>query len=167
MLLKGVAYLHQNSIMHRVSCMATSSIVTPVLLLDIHDRISSLPTSSSVRAATWRLLILVWLGCSLRSLHVSTAIKSPPGIKWKTCECQLKFTHFRWYRAPELLYGARNYDPGVDLWWEDTYNVHIKYTVQVNTYRAVGCIFGELLNNSPLFPVSQLLHNHIWWHSSV
>nr|KAJ3419818.1 Cyclin-dependent kinase 20 [Polyrhizophydium stewartii] len=39
----------------------------------------------------------------------------------------------RWYRAPELLYGARKYDTGVDLW-------------------AVGCIFGELLNHSPLFP---------------
>ena len=39
----------------------------------------------------------------------------------------------RWYRAPELLYGARKYTEGVDLW-------------------AVGCIFGELLNNSPLFP---------------
>ena len=40
----------------------------------------------------------------------------------------------RWYRAPELLYGSRKYDEGVDLW-------------------AVGCIFGELLNSSPLFPV--------------
>ncbi|XP_037267474.1 cyclin-dependent kinase 20 [Falco rusticolus] len=39
----------------------------------------------------------------------------------------------RWYRAPELLYGARHYDEGVDLW-------------------AVGCVFGELLNLSPLFP---------------
>ncbi|XP_065715673.2 cyclin-dependent kinase 20 isoform X1 [Patagioenas fasciata] len=39
----------------------------------------------------------------------------------------------RWYRAPELLYGAREYDEGVDLW-------------------AIGCIFGELLNLSPLFP---------------
>ena len=39
----------------------------------------------------------------------------------------------RWYRAPELLYGARKYTEGVDLW-------------------AVGCIFGELINNSPLFP---------------
>ena len=37
------------------------------------------------------------------------------------------------YRAPELLYSARCYDEGVDLW-------------------AVGCIFGELLNSSPLFP---------------
>ncbi|KAJ3232500.1 Cyclin-dependent kinase 20 [Chytriomyces hyalinus] len=39
----------------------------------------------------------------------------------------------RWYRSPELLYGARKYDFGVDLW-------------------AIGCIFGELLNHSPLFP---------------
>lgn len=23
----------------------------------------------------------------------------------------------RWYRAPELLYGARKYDEGVDLWY--------------------------------------------------
>ena len=39
----------------------------------------------------------------------------------------------RWYRAPELLYGARTYDQSVDLW-------------------AVGTIFGEMLNKSPLFP---------------
>ena len=39
----------------------------------------------------------------------------------------------RWYRPPELLYGSRNYTEGVDLW-------------------AVGCVFGELLNNCPLFP---------------
>ncbi|GIX84627.1 cyclin-dependent kinase 20 [Caerostris extrusa] len=38
----------------------------------------------------------------------------------------------RWYRAPELLYGSRSYDEGVDLW-------------------AVGCIFGEMLNKFPLF----------------
>ena len=39
----------------------------------------------------------------------------------------------RWYRAPELLLGSRSYSSGVDIW-------------------AVGCIFGELLNHSPLFP---------------
>lgn len=44
----------------------------------------------------------------------------------------------RWYRAPELLYGARYYTEAVDLW-------------------AVGCILGELLTNSPLFPVSFIL----------
>jgi len=39
----------------------------------------------------------------------------------------------RWYRAPELLYGAHRYDFGVDLW-------------------AVGCIIGELFLFSALFP---------------
>ncbi|GLV40537.1 uncharacterized protein CBL_04338 [Carabus blaptoides fortunei] len=39
----------------------------------------------------------------------------------------------RWYRAPELLYGSRSYTPSVDMW-------------------AVGCIFGEMINKSPLFP---------------
>jgi len=32
----------------------------------------------------------------------------------------------RWYRAAELLFGARNYASGVDIW-------------------ATGCIFAELL----------------------
>ena len=39
----------------------------------------------------------------------------------------------RWYRAPELLFGARNYDESVDIW-------------------AVGCIFGEMLNHGAIFP---------------
>ncbi|CEO99521.1 Cyclin-dependent kinase 2 like protein [Plasmodiophora brassicae] len=36
----------------------------------------------------------------------------------------------RFYRAPELLYGARKYGPGVDMW-------------------AVGCVFAEMLNHMP------------------
>ncbi|CAM6083177.1 unnamed protein product [Calypogeia fissa] len=39
----------------------------------------------------------------------------------------------RWYKAPELLYGATKYGMGIDIW-------------------AVGCIFGELLWGKPLFP---------------
>ncbi|KAL0246126.1 hypothetical protein GEMRC1_007340 [Eukaryota sp. GEM-RC1] len=38
-----------------------------------------------------------------------------------------------WYRAPEILYGARFYGPAIDLW-------------------AVGCIFVELMTRRPLFP---------------
>ncbi|KAL7635079.1 UNVERIFIED_CONTAM: hypothetical protein RMT77_014064 [Armadillidium vulgare] len=45
----------------------------------------------------------------------------------------------RWYRAPELLYGARVYNEGVDMW-------------------SVGCIFGELLNFSPIFPGESDIH---------
>ncbi|XP_035667642.1 cyclin-dependent kinase 7-like [Branchiostoma floridae] len=39
----------------------------------------------------------------------------------------------RWYRAPELLYGARIYGTGVDMW-------------------AVGCILAELLLRVPFLP---------------
>lgn len=39
----------------------------------------------------------------------------------------------RWYRAPELLFGARNYGEGVDMY-------------------AVGCIVGELLLRVPILP---------------
>ncbi|KAI9207783.1 kinase-like domain-containing protein [Polychytrium aggregatum] len=59
----------------------------------------------------------------LARVHSTESIKRPYSHQVAT----------RWYRAPELLYGARRYDVGVDLW-------------------AVGCIFGELLNHSPIFP---------------
>ena len=39
----------------------------------------------------------------------------------------------RWYRAPEMLFGARIYGPAVDMW-------------------GAGCIFAELMALSPLFP---------------
>ncbi|KAH7484773.1 Cyclin-dependent kinase 20 [Phytophthora ramorum] len=38
----------------------------------------------------------------------------------------------RWYRAPELLFGAQHYDAAVDMW-------------------AVGTVFAELLRPTPLF----------------
>ncbi|KAI8971470.1 kinase-like domain-containing protein, partial [Mycotypha africana] len=38
-----------------------------------------------------------------------------------------------WYRAPELLLGAKEYTTAIDMW-------------------SVGCIFAELLNNEPLLP---------------
>jgi cyclin-dependent kinase 2 len=38
-----------------------------------------------------------------------------------------------WYRAPEILLGARHYSTPVDMW-------------------SVGCIFAEMVNQKPLFP---------------
>jgi cyclin-dependent kinase 7 len=38
-----------------------------------------------------------------------------------------------WYRAPELLFGARSYGEGADMW-------------------AVGCIFAELMTRKPFLP---------------
>jgi cyclin-dependent kinase 7 len=44
----------------------------------------------------------------------------------------------QWYRAPELLLGACEYNAGVDVW-------------------SAGCIFGELWRGEPLFPGTTLL----------
>ena len=38
-----------------------------------------------------------------------------------------------WYRAPEILLGARHYSTPVDAW-------------------SIGCIFAEMINQAPLFP---------------
>jgi cell cycle related kinase len=93
MILKGVQYCHQNSILHRD--------IKPANLLIATNRVLKLADFGLSRCHTGRPL----------SHQVAT----------------------RWYRAPELLYGARQYDEGVDLW-------------------AVGCVFGEMLNRSPIFP---------------
>jgi serine/threonine protein kinase len=38
---------------------------------------------------------------------------------------------FRWYRAPELLYGSRSYDEGVDLWYAaDSFPLIIGFFIQ-------------------------------------
>ena len=97
----------------------------------------------------------------------------------------VSFLLCRWYRAPELLYGARQYDNGVDMWYdihtfsltractathtflkEKFYQIYYIHRVHKNhiklmnysnsIIRAVGCIFGEMLNNSPLFPVNNI-----------
>ncbi|KAK0058135.1 cyclin-dependent kinase 20-like isoform X1 [Biomphalaria pfeifferi] len=96
MLLKGIAFCHENNIMHRD--------LKPANLL--------ISSTGHLKIADFGLArVFQNQGERLYSHQVAT----------------------RWYRAPELLYGARKYDEGVDLW-------------------AVGCIFGELLNNTPIFP---------------
>lgn len=45
----------------------------------------------------------------------------------------------RWYRAPELLVGDAAYNSSIDVW-------------------AIGCIFAEIFNGSPLFPGDSDLH---------
>ena len=45
----------------------------------------------------------------------------------------------RWYRAPEILFGARSYGPEVDLW-------------------SLGCIFAEMLAGKPVFSGASTLN---------
>lgn len=52
------------------------------------------------------------------------------------CSSPMKMTDViatRWYRPPELLFGAHHYSAAVDMW-------------------AVGCIFAEIILRTPLFP---------------
>ena len=44
-----------------------------------------------------------------------------------------EYVSTRWYRAPELLVGSRDYEKSVDIW-------------------ALGCIIPELISGKPLFP---------------
>jgi len=44
-----------------------------------------------------------------------------------------------WYKSPELLFGCRTYDMSTDVW-------------------SMACIFGEMLNGSPLFTGANDLH---------
>ena len=58
------------------------------------------------------------------------------------------YIHTRWYRAPELLFGAMSYSVGVDVW-------------------AVGCIFAELILRTPLFAgeTRRSVHTHKYIHT--
>ncbi|KAI0231682.1 Cyclin-dependent kinase 20 [Lamellibrachia satsuma] len=79
MLLKGVAFCHENNIMHRD--------LKPANLL--------ISSTGTLKIADFGLArVFQNEGNRLYSHQVAT----------------------RWYRAPELLYGARKYDEGVDLW---------------------------------------------------
>lgn len=54
----------------------------------------------------------------------------------KSINDEVPFTDYvstRWYRAPEIILGAEQYDFAIDIF-------------------AVGCIFAELIMKMPLFP---------------
>uniref|UniRef100_A0A7S1CU21 Protein kinase domain-containing protein n=1 Tax=Picochlorum oklahomense TaxID=249345 RepID=A0A7S1CU21_9CHLO len=50
-------------------------------------------------------------------------------------ESNISYICSRYYRAPELIFGAANYTPSIDVW-------------------SVGCVFAELILGKPLFPGS-------------
>ena len=48
-------------------------------------------------------------------------------------EVNVSYICSRYYRAPELIFGATSYDQAIDVW-------------------SVGCVMAELLLGQPLFP---------------
>ena len=93
-LFSGIAYLHENWILHRDLKM-TNILVTNSGELKICD--FGLARQYSEPLGTYTQLVVTL-----------------------------------WYRAPELLLGAKTYGPAIDVW-------------------SLGCIFGELLCGNPLF----------------
>ncbi|KAF9776494.1 hypothetical protein IL306_005308 [Fusarium sp. DS 682] len=92
-LTSGIAYLHENWILHR-------DLKTSNLLLNNRGQLK------------------------IADFGMARYVGDPPPKL-----TQLVVT--LWYRAPELLLGAKTYDAAVDMW-------------------SVGCIFGELITREPL-----------------
>ena len=111
MLLLGLHYLHQRGIMHRD--------LKPANLL--------IAASGELKIADLGQARLCWRNSGSTG---ATASARQQAVADRPYSHQVAT---RWYRAPELLYGARRYTVAIDLW-------------------AAGCILAELLTRSPLFP---------------
>lgn len=53
--------------------------------------------------------------------------------RWRLAFLSVVLRRRRYYRAPELIFGATDYSPAIDVW-------------------SVGCVMAELLLGQPLFP---------------
>lgn len=154
--IRALRELDHNNIVRLYDVVASGSAVVLVMELMVCDLANLLAGSrkplSEIRAKRYAAQLLDGLvymhGRHIihRDLKPSNLLLSPEGVL-KIADFGLarvhderregeSYTHqvaTRWYRAPELLFGARRYGVGVDLW-------------------AAGCILAELLNHSPLFP---------------
>lgn len=64
-------------------------------------------------------------------------------------ESNISYICSRFYRAPELIFGATDYTTAIDVW-------------------SVGCVMAELLLGQPIFPGALLARVNylVSWHSS-
>jgi cell cycle related kinase len=104
MLLKGVEECHKHNIVHR-------DLKPSNLLISEHNIIKIADFGLA------RVIVGKEEGCS------DEEEKCPLSLEIAT----------RWYKAPELLLGSKNYGKGIDLW-------------------AIGCIFAQMITQTPLFP---------------
>jgi cell cycle related kinase len=143
MLLQGVAFMHSKSIIHRVRARqhpvsaAMRHVFTPSLsgqdlkpsnLLISSDGVLKIGDFGLARAYSEPQLESYSHQVATRQVPVAGRAKDRPG----SAEAR-PLVLYRWYRAPELLFGSRRYGLAVDMW-------------------AVGLIIGELYNMNPLFP---------------
>ncbi|KAL5991120.1 hypothetical protein ACLOJK_012026 [Asimina triloba] len=126
-LLEGVKYLHQNWILHRYL-----SFFLKDLYLFMH-----------LSPVIWCYMLMGCLVLFLRDLKMSNILMNNWG-ELKICDFGLARQYGSplkpytllvvtlWYRAPELLLGAKEYSTAIDMW-------------------SIGCIMAELLAKIPLF----------------
>ena len=162
-ILEGVAYIHKSGLMHRDlkpdNVLLTSN--GAVKLADFGhagpdigraDLLAAIPVATAPPLPFVKAnVISSSSSSSSSSLTSSTSFSSPspPGrrvcnqiatqiLRQKSNDLFPPRSYFfrvvtLWYRAPELLFGARYYSNAIDMW-------------------AVGCLFAEMLLRQPLFP---------------
>lgn len=77
----------------------------------------------------------VWLSSSSHAVpctHTSTPCVNPLQVLVKG-EPNISYICSRYYRAPELIFGATDYTSAIDVW-------------------SVGCVLAELMLGQPMFP---------------
>ena len=59
----------------------------------------------------------------------------------------------RYYRAPELIFGATDYTPQIDVWSTGILYIYIYILyIFIYIYIYIGCVFAEFMLGHPLFP---------------
>ncbi|KAB5594825.1 Cyclin-dependent kinase 7 [Ceratobasidium theobromae] len=111
MTLRGLEYCHRNWVLHRVRLIRFKRLVQLKRMQDLKPNNLLIAADGELKIADFGLA---------RDF-------TDPAQKM-TCQVIT-----RWYRPPELLYGARYYSTGVDMW-------------------SVGCIFAELMLRTPYLP---------------
>ena len=148
-LLHALAACHEAGVVHLVRHSSFLSAAPPPDWLDATGREAGQPVVWARQAPqASRLWQCCMCGrcspCAKAGKQVQRMLTPP-----RRCASNSRLCPHRWYRAPELLYGSASADVAADLW-------------------SAGCVLGELLGNSPLFPgvsdVDQLAQvSHVRW----